>query len=230
MDDWSRQPERHFFIGLDLGETRDFAALVVLERIALAEASDESFEVRTLKRWPHGTKYPAIVADVARALKSKLFQHEMTWSSGRVEIESLPRTLVIDRGGVGLPVVELFERALPEGVEMMAVYCHAGRAVTEPQAGYLNIPKRDLVYAAVTAFQTRQLKIAEDIEHAEALKDELQNFRRRISDSGRDTYEAGRGNDDLVFALSLCCWAAGRHSEPGLRLADSEMVAAFRWR
>ncbi|MEP7273061.1 MAG: hypothetical protein ABI882_16295 [Acidobacteriota bacterium] len=56
------------------------------------------------------------------------------------------------------------------------------------------------------------------LDHADALRDELQNFRRKI-------FDAGRGNDDLVFALSLCTWAAGSYvDELGGVSADIQLM------
>jgi hypothetical protein len=43
---------------------------------------------------------------------------------------------------------------------------------------------------------------------------ELMDMRVKISDSGRDKYGAFRNgsHDDLVLALGLACWRAGRGS------------------
>ena len=221
---WNEKAEREIFIGLDLGELRDFAALCALERIRIGK--EDRLEVRTLHRWKNGTKYPDIVRDVVKALQSPLFQRDTRWPSGHVEREFLPRTLVVDRAGVGLPIVELFQKAAPADVPLLAVYVHAGKTVTEPIHGFLNVPKRDLIYASVAAFQTKKLSIASTLAHAPALVEELHNFRRKVSETGRGTYESGR-HYDLVFALSLSVWCARRDRQD---LEEAwELVDAFKW-
>jgi hypothetical protein len=54
---------------------------------------------------------------------------------------------------------------------------------------------------------TGELKIAETIPDADALREELRDFRRHVSTAGRFTFEARTGrHDDLVLAVALALW------------------------
>jgi len=49
------------------------------------------------------------------------------------------------------------------------------------------------------------------LTEAEAMKKELKDFRRRLSDAGRATYAARTGaHDDLVLAVAIAAWWASR--------------------
>jgi hypothetical protein len=79
----------------------------------------------------------------------------------------------------------------------------------------LYIPKRELVAEVAIKLQTGKIKIAPTLAEAEILKEELKNFKCKISSSGHDTYGAGDdwrvGNhDDLVLATALALWTASR--------------------
>jgi hypothetical protein len=60
-----------YFAGLDLGQASEFTGLCVLEKTQLGEAADErtvflpNYAVRHLQRFPLGTSYPEIFANVA---------------------------------------------------------------------------------------------------------------------------------------------------------------------
>jgi len=90
-----------FFSGLDLGQMSDFTAFVVVQRSTQPrpDRSDEMehrFDVRHLQRWPLGTSYPAIVAD----LKTMYATDELAGS-----------TLVIDMTGVGAGVMDMVKQS-----------------------------------------------------------------------------------------------------------------------
>jgi hypothetical protein len=54
-----------------------------------------------------------------------------------------------------------------------------------------------------------ELKIASNIADAGALKDELQDFARKVSESGRVTFNARSGShDDLVLSLAIALFFA----------------------
>ena len=54
----------------------------------------------------------------------------------------------------------------------------------------------------------QRLLIAESLPEAGLLIKELLNFRLKVSNAGRDTYETGREgeHDDLVLATALAAW------------------------
>jgi hypothetical protein len=186
--------------------------------------------VDTVHRWDHSSSYPRVASDVARLLGSSKFQRPVAMRGGGVDTVWAGRTLAVDRGGVGLPLVQYLQRQIPEGVELRAIYVHHGHSVTEPQPGFVNLPKRDLIGAAVSAFQIGQLKIMRGVQFAKELESELKSFRREISPSGRDTYKGGGpAHDDLVFSLALSVWSAGAGDGGRIEWAGPEILAAFDW-
>jgi hypothetical protein len=89
--------ETRYYSGLDLGQMQDYSALAVVERTTHPHPDQpkktlDHFAVRHLHRWPLGTAYPAIVADVRT-----LFATPPLTST----------TLAVDQTGVGRAVVGL---------------------------------------------------------------------------------------------------------------------------
>ncbi len=54
---------------------------------------------------------------------------------------------------------------------------------------------------------------------ADALADEMLDFRVRVSDAGHDSW-GGRDHDDLVLALAVACWF-GERAMPRVAAAPS---------
>ena len=55
-------------IGLDLGQAADYSALALMEKM-VPPGAEPRYAVRHLHRWPLGTPYPTIVADVTELVK-----------------------------------------------------------------------------------------------------------------------------------------------------------------
>jgi hypothetical protein len=75
--------------------------------------------------------------------------------------------------------------------------------------GYWSVPKRDLVFPAVAAFQQSKIRIAKGITDRAALVNELRNYSRKVNIStGSMAFEPWResAHDDLLFALCLSLW------------------------
>src|SRR5580658_3267655 len=98
----------NYFVGVDLGQSRDFTAIAVVERAELpgewsaatySRAKTAALRLRFLGRVELGTPYPDVVERVARVTRSR----ELV---GRCQ-------LVVDGTGVGRPVVDLLRRARP---------------------------------------------------------------------------------------------------------------------
>jgi len=85
-----------YFTGLDLGQSQDYSALVVVEQFSRASQREHEYRVRHLHRWTLGTSYPTIVAELGVMFSS----HPLRDS-----------TLVIDATGVGRPVVDMVTSA-----------------------------------------------------------------------------------------------------------------------
>lgn len=201
-----------YFIGLDLGKRQDFTALTVLAEREEQERHRRTFEDRAqvetsrrwtfsehwlqhLQRWPLGTKYRAIAADVA----------ELTC---RPPFRGTETTLVVDRGGVGESVYEQIAGRVEGGaVELVGVTITGGKKVTAAGPNHYRVPKRDLVAALQVAVQNGKIKAASELELWPTLRGEMESFTAEITQTGHDTYEARQGeHDDLVLALAMPVW------------------------
>jgi len=185
-----------FYLGLDLGQAQDYTALVVVERKEFRyKAKPDEYHIRHLERPKLGTPYPAIVERVQNLLKS-----DQLW--GRT-------ALVVDKTGVGAPVVDMFRKA---GLRPVAITITGGNSVSKDGAGY-HVPKRDLVSTLQVLFQAGRLKVAAELPEARLLVEELLNFKVKINvKTAHDSYEAWREgiHDDLVLAVALACWYGER--------------------
>ena len=200
----SKLSEVRYFIGLDLGQAQDPTALAVIERRRLLDVRYEPAPLRDarclipqLVRYPLGTSYPEIVADVVDKL---------------VKAPKGTR-LILDGTGVGRAVVDEFRqhRALQSHhSRIVPVTLTAGEEEILASDGYWRVPKRNLVGVAQVLLQSQRLKIAPDLAETQTLVKELLNFKVKITTAANDTYGAWREgqHDDLVLATALGCWAA----------------------
>ncbi len=197
-----------FVLGVDLGQTKDYTALAIVQRVlpeltapSSEEKSDEqaaleskpTYHLRYLERTPLGTPYPAIVTQTLALLRTPPLSH------------SSP--LVVDKTGVGSAVVDMFNAA---GLPTRAVTITGGDVVSKEGLHY-KVPKRDLVSQLLTLYQTRRLKTAEGLPLFPVMLNELMNFQQTVNlTTGHDSYEAWRESvhDDLVLAVALATWYA----------------------
>lgn len=222
-----------WYIGLDLGQSNDYSALSILEEpvwlteeqalklnaptdgwVSPARLTQHQLQqahslnyyhgrpahppltVPHLQRFELHTPYPEIVGQVARLL------HTPPLRSGAV-------TLIVDKTGVGAPVIDLFRQG---GMTPIPVIITAGNTVSaDPDDGTFRVPKRDLVSAVAVLLEQRRLRIAEALPDTATLSRELQEFRRRVTPEGTDQYASWRESihDDLVLATALAVWYRG---------------------
>ena len=192
-----------FFVGLDLGQARDFTALAILECAEVLGAWDPimyacrkhvELRLRYLERMPLGTPYPSVAERVVKITRSA----EM---AGRC-------ILVVDATGVGRPVVDLLKRERP-GCTLMPVNITGGAAESRSR-GYYGVPKRDLVTGMQVLLQCGGLQIASGIPHGATLVAEMAEMRAKVTAAGNTQFGAWRegAHDDLVLAVALACWGA----------------------
>ena len=195
-----------YFLGVDLGQAKDFTAIAAVERAEEPAGWDAAqyawrtataLRLRYLERLPLGTPYPEVVERVVQVARSKDL-------AGRCE-------LVLDATGVGRPVVDLLRRARP-ACAILPVTITGGGAESYA-GGYYHVPKRDLIAGLQVLFQTSALQIAGGLKHGPALTSEMAEMRVKVTGPGREQFGAWREgtHDDLVLAVALACWAA-RHS------------------
>jgi len=178
-----------FLLGLDLGQVRDYTALSIIEKIT-EDDTEAIYHLRHIQRFPLKTTYPEIVDKVCDIFNSD-------------KISKYSR-LIVDATGVGRPVVDLFKK---KQLYPKAITITGGYDVIKDNGEY-KVPKRDLVTNLQVLFQQEKLKIAEDLQEAKTLVQELLNFKVKIKDNARESFEAWREgiHDDLVLAVALACW------------------------
>jgi len=116
--------------------------------------------------------------------------------------------MIVDSTGVGRPVVDLCRE---RGLAPTPVTFTAGeKAAYDDVERYWRVPKKTLVAAVQVLLQRGRLKFAKGLPDLDALLSELANFEVSVTASANVRFEAGRGHDDLVAALSLVCWWALR--------------------
>lgn len=185
-------PGSRFYLGLDLGQARDFSAIAIAERrVELTGALDQvtfvrhtrtRIIVRHLERIPLRTPYPEVVARVRGIVKDRCF-HEQ-----RLEV-------IMDATGVGAAVRDLLSQA-SLGVPLIGVTITGGERVVLSYGGH-HVPRHDLLANLRVLLEKRMLEIAVTGHAAEALRAEFLRWGRRSA------------HDDLVFAVALACWKAG---------------------
>lgn len=194
-----------FIIGLDLGQAQDYTAIVVVEKKEhVYEPKPAEYHIRHIERPPLRTPYPDIVERV-----------KTIFTSPQLKGKTI---LVVDKTGVGSPVVDMFKRASLGPLE--AITITGGNTVNKDNDGY-HVPKRDLVTNLQVLFQEGRIKVARELELSSILVEELLNFRVKIDvKTAHDSYEAWRegAHDDLVLATALACWYGEKVPSPRIRI------------
>jgi hypothetical protein len=221
---------RGYSVGVDLGQANDFTAIAVLEKkvvppeTALFSPVGESpgnrlvdgaivYDLVYLKRPKLGTSYDVVARRVAD-LVCELEPQGAFGELGQV-------TLSADATGVGRAVVDMLDtefkrrgatsRAVPR-VDFRRVSVVGSQGTLKRPTrtdGYWSVPKRDLIFPAVAAFQQGRIRIARGIADRDALVDELKNYRSKVNIStGNLAFEPWResAHDDLLFATCLALW------------------------
>jgi hypothetical protein len=208
------------FVGVDLGQAKDFTAIAAVERAEVTGAWDAqtyarrksvSLRLRYLERLALGTPYPEVVERVVGLTRSSEL-------AGHCH-------LVVDATGVGRPVVDLLRQAGP-GCQMMPATITGGDAESR-EGGYYRVPKRDVIVGLQVLLQSGELKIAGGLRYGAALVSEMAEMRLKVSGAGREQYGAWREgtHDDLVFAVGRAGWGV-RKIYPGPLRGDQRWCRA----
>src|SRR5918996_616948 len=221
---------KRYSVGVDLGQANDFTAIAVLEKtIAPPEMAmfspvgespsnrlvDEAivYDLVYLKRPKLGTPYDTIAKRVAD-LVCELEPEGAFGELGQV-------ILSVDGTGVGRGVVDMLDtefkrrgttsKAVPK-VDFRRVSVTGSQTTLKRPTrtdGYWAVPKKDLVFPAVAAFQQGKIRIAKGIKDRDALVHELKNYSRSTNiATGNLAFEPWResDHDDLLFATCLALW------------------------
>ncbi len=186
-----------FVSGLDLGQTRDYSALVIVnERGGVDNESNPArvYDVRFIHRFDLLTPYPAVVSWVRDKFAGTVLQGS---------------SLVVDQTGVGRAVVDLFaDSGIAAKVHPYTIT--GGRLDTAD-----TVPKIELVSTLVAVLGTRRLKINSRLPLGLALAKEMEMFRVKVTAERNQTFEAMRekDHDDMLLALMLAVWWAENHQD-----------------
>ncbi len=220
-------PQR-YSVGVDLGQANDPTAVAVLRKAiappetAMFSPVGESpsnrlvegalvYDLVYLKRPRLGTPYDQIATRVA----DLICELEPTGAFGEIGQVSL----CVDGTGVGRGVVDMlrteFKRSSRQHkprMDFRAVsVTGSNTSLKKPKSkhGYWSVPKKDLVFPAVAAFQQGKIRVAGGIKDRDALVNELKNYRRTTNiATGNMSFEPWResDHDDLLFAVCLSLW------------------------
>jgi hypothetical protein len=182
-----------YFIGLDLGKRQDYSALVVVAREH--DTPPYTYTVPHLERFRLGTLYPAIV-DATRALLqlSPLFGESQ---------------LVIDLTGVGLAIGDLFRL---QGQAFVGIVITGGVAWHRESWEEWHVSKHLLVSTTQKILSSGALAVSQTLPGADTLRQELRDFRVKVTKAVGEVYEAREGqHDDLVLALAIALFAGEQH-------------------
>jgi hypothetical protein len=193
-----------YVLSVDLGPAGAFTALAVVERTDVDHpVTDPTYAVKHLRRFPPGTAYGAVADAVDELL-------------GTEALDEAP--VVVDVTAVGTEVLDLFREsdARPKLVPVVVTAGH--HAEYGPHGAWL-VPKKNLVTGLQLLLQGRRLAIPTALPERDLLVRELGNFRAKVSLAANPLEAEWREgqDDDLVLAVALGCWQAGR------------MPAAVRW-
>ena len=206
----------NFTVGLDLGQSRDFSALVVAERVHVIVPPSEDvlpldayayeghnvvdeYHVRHVQTWRLGTPYDAVVDDVATLMQTPAFRSRAV--------------LCFDATGVGGAVSDLLNAAYRQGrlgdnrpkrFNLVAGFSNGSREKGGYSTGGGSVHKGDLVARLVRLHETGRIEVVAGLPGSEDLVKQLRAFRlKQNARTGNVTYEAaheGQGPNTLEVA------------------------------
>ena len=170
---------KEYFIGLDLGQRRDYSA------IAVVAAASEILRLEFLDQCPLGLKY-SNMPRLIEQLRSQLGHKTKT-------------TLAVDATGPGLPVVDSIEAAR-RPMEIQPYIITGGAAGIHESKGVFSIGRETLLSTLRIAIETKRIRFPKDLRWRMQLNEQL-------LEASLDTSQA-KAHDDLVFAIALAVVSA----------------------
>ena len=205
-------------VGVSLGHRHEKSAISVTERAYIPtgetfnvtrhgtleahEGVSLEYRVRHLERSGPPSRYASVAQRVP----------EIVREIGRDML------LIVDITATGRPVYSLILGELTSGLEGTAIrfkHCPitvtgvAGGVSRSPDVGML-VPRRDLISNAQILFDEGQLKIAEGLDLARTLTEELVAFKPKPEKPDDLEGWRERPHDDLVLAVAISVWVAER--------------------
>jgi hypothetical protein len=222
-------------IGASLGHRHEKTAISVTERAYAS--TGETFNTH---HYEPGYGWPRLEAREGVKVEYRvrhLERHPSRYASVAQRIPEVVNKigedfiLVVDITATGRPAYSLILGELAAALKESRIHFKhgpitvsgvAGGVSQSPDVGYL-VPRRDLITASQILFDEGQLKIAEGLELAGTLRDELLAFKPKANKPDDLEGWRERPHDDLVLAVAVSVWTAERF----LRKRDSVPVGVL---
>jgi hypothetical protein len=205
------RPRGAYVLSIDPGQSSDPTAIAILDaqvsgtdkwrlvrgasKNLLYEDKAERFHVRHLERMPLGTSYVAIADYIHQMLQRDPLNQDCV-------------DVLVDNTGVGRAFADVLAN---QRIKFTRITITAGNEVVDVGDDHWHVAKIALISALDARLNCGELKIAQALTESGALRSELKDFRRHISDAGRSTYAArANAHDDLVLAVAMGVWWVGR--------------------
>lgn len=206
------QLTNRWVMAVDVGQSKDYTALVILQSLRIREKDDSDPFAKATETRRHDLIHAERFNQMPypEQIERVLERYQELRRISEREHDSAPTHLVVDATGVGKPILDSFREAgaRPEGIII------TGGDATTKGDGVTRVPKRELATTLQVAIQGGRLKIAAELPLAETLRKEFLGFKVKISLSGHarfgnDVGEWRRGDakhDDLVLATAMGVW------------------------
>jgi hypothetical protein len=222
-----------YYLGLDLGQARDYSALAILEEqlyVGQSWANEVLYQDDYEKGLSAGWISPAVLTSYRAGHALRLSHEYGRPAEVPLAVRYLERfelgtryTDVVDRVAAlvrsdplrNMPAVLLVDKTgvgaavldsfTHAGIGAVAITLHGGSSVTrDPQRAGFRTPKRDLITVTQVLLQNGRLRVASGLPEAETLKKELLNFRVKIDPrTSHDSYEHWREGDHDDLVLAV---------------------------
>jgi hypothetical protein len=222
-----------YYLGLDLGQARDYSALAILEEqlyVGDAWANEVLHQQDYDKGLSAGWVSPAAITPYQAGLALRLSGENGRPAEVPLAVRHLERfelgtkyTTVVDSVAARvrseplrrMPAVLLVDKTgvgaavldsfTHARIGAVAITLHGGSSVArDPQRAGFRVPKRDLVTVTQVLLQNGRLRVAAELPEAETLKRELLNFRVKIDPkTAHDSYEHWREAEHDDLVLAV---------------------------
>jgi hypothetical protein len=216
----TRRTERvKYVLSADLGQSSDPTAITIIQHTHAfrewarggRDQAEDVFDVRHLARLPLGMPYPDQIAEIMRlAQRPPIVGCEV----------------IFDQTGVGAAVCDIADSA---GLRPTRLVITAGSEQSFANAAW-HVAKATLISILDARLHLGELRFAAELLEAGAMKEELKDFKRKVSAAGRFQYEARVGrHDDLVLAVAIGLWCCvGRPVQPVARFGAYSLSGEVR--
>jgi len=187
---------KRFLLGCDLAKSLDFTSFAIIEMESPDNNSDPAYHLRGLDR-VRGVEYPAITKLIITTIE---------------RLEKEPDTkdgphLCLDASGLGAPIRDYLkaEKIFTNRMKIYPVVFTGGEAARcDPATGNYNISKTLIVSNFLSLMQHRRFDYSPDLQALPLLEQEISSFKRHLTPSGKNTFDAEAGeHDDLICAICI---------------------------